>query len=63
MFKKIEFKDQCKKQLETSVILKSLHKINHEIHSFRLIKVFDIPFRQRRKSECDGLISKKIVLI
>ncbi|CAD8057906.1 unnamed protein product [Paramecium primaurelia] len=59
-FKKI---DEFQKQIETSFVLKSLHKINHETHSFRLIKLQDTLFRQRRKSECDGVISEKILNI
>ncbi|CAD8068007.1 unnamed protein product [Paramecium sonneborni] len=59
-FKKIEFSDKFLRKVETSFVLKSLHKRNDEIHSFRLIEILETPFRQRRKSECDGVISKKI---
>ncbi|CAK73275.1 unnamed protein product (macronuclear) [Paramecium tetraurelia] len=59
-FKKIENEGGFKKKVETNFVLKSLHKMNHETHSFRLIKVLDTPFIQRRKSECDGVISEKI---
>ncbi|CAD8050797.1 unnamed protein product [Paramecium primaurelia] len=59
-FQKIEIQDKFYRKVETSFVLKSLHKTNSEIHSFRLIKIIDTPFRQRRKSECDGVISEKI---
>ncbi|CAK65763.1 unnamed protein product (macronuclear) [Paramecium tetraurelia] len=59
-FQKIEMLDKFLRKVETSFVLKSLHKTNSEIHSFRLIKIQDAPFRQRRKSECDGVVSEKI---
>ncbi|CAD8064086.1 unnamed protein product [Paramecium sonneborni] len=59
-FQKIEFLDKFVQKVETSFVLKSLHKTNDKIHSFRLIKIIETPFRQRRKSECDGVISEKI---
>ncbi|CAD8060036.1 unnamed protein product [Paramecium primaurelia] len=62
-FQKIEFYNKLHKQVKPSVVLKSLHKTNNEIHSYQLIKISHDLQRQRRKSYNEGSISQKILNI